>query len=357
MKILFITGHKYFPQTYGGVQSSTDQLCRSLMQRGHQVAVLAGFMHGGWFAFKARLKIKANQALHHCGVARDFSLGYPVWRAWFPWDAVAYVAQQEKPDLIVVLSGLIARMGLAAKVLDIPKIYHLHDVAFYEHGGAFEELGPVTCIANSQFTADKYRKAYGVNPTVIYPFVALEKYRTDSSRKNITFINPHPEKGRDIAIKIAQLCPDIPFVFVEGWKLSDEARDELTQKLSALPNVKFVSSQTDMRRIFGTCKILLAPSMVEEAFGRVATEAHASGIPVIASNRGGLPEAVGSGGILLDPEAPIEGWINAVRQLWSDRTSYAQLSAAALNYAQRPEMNFEHQMNAYEQAFSSAIKK
>lgn len=56
MKILFITAHKYFPLTYGGVQSSTDQLCRGLMEKGHKVAVLAGFRHGGWFSFKSRLK-------------------------------------------------------------------------------------------------------------------------------------------------------------------------------------------------------------------------------------------------------------------------------------------------------------
>jgi glycosyltransferase involved in cell wall biosynthesis len=272
MKILFITGHKYFPLTYGGVQSSTDQLCRGLMEKGHRVAVLAGFSHGGWFAFKARLKIKINSTLNHCGVCRDTQFGYPVWMSWFPWDAVNFVVRREKPDLIVVLSGLIARMGLAAKPLNLPTVLNVHDVAFYQLGGEFDGLRHFPCIANSRFTAEKYRSAYGIDATVIYPFFAPDQYKTDTTRENVTFINPHPEKGRDIAIKIAQLCPEIPFTFIEGWKLSEQHRRELTDQLAALPRVTFVPSQRDMRKIYGKCKILLAPSVVEEAFGRVATQ-------------------------------------------------------------------------------------
>ena len=52
MKILFITAHKYLPQMYGGMQTCTDQLCHSLMEKGHKVAVLAGLMPGGLLAYK-----------------------------------------------------------------------------------------------------------------------------------------------------------------------------------------------------------------------------------------------------------------------------------------------------------------
>jgi glycosyltransferase involved in cell wall biosynthesis len=231
---------------------------------------------------------------------------------------------------------------------------HVHDVAFYEHGGEFDGLRHLPCIANSHFTAEKYRSAYGVNATVIYPFVVQERYKTDTTRENITFINPHPEKGRDIAIKIARLCPEIPFTFVEGWRLSDQHRRELADQLAALPKVTFLPSHNDMRKIYGKCKILLAPSVVEEAFGRVATEAHVNGIPVVASSRGGLPEAVGPGGILLDPESPIDDWVYALRRLWQDNEVYAHLSAAAVAHAQRLEMSFAYQIDAHEKAMLAA---
>jgi glycosyltransferase involved in cell wall biosynthesis len=124
--------------------------------------------------------------------------------------------------------------------------------------------------------------------------------------------------------------------------------------LAPLPNVTFVPPQSDMRKVYAECKILLAPSVWEEAYGRVATEAQISGIPVVASARGGLPEAVGPGGVLLDPDQPIADWVAAVRKLWSDQDYYSALSAAATAHAARPEISFEHQVDAFERAMLDA---
>lgn len=356
MKILFITGHKYLPQMYGGLQTCTDESCKSLMARGHQVAVMAGLLPGGWFALKARVKMKINKLLHKHAVARDTHLGYPVWRSWLPWNDVEYVARQEKPDLIVVMAVEPVRMALAAKPTGIPLLMQLMDVEFTQHGGSFEALGAIACIANSRFTAERYRSAYGVNPTVIYPFIALEDYKTETTRENVTFINPHPRKGCHIALEIARRCPEIPFTFVKGWPLTPEEDQQLAENLATLPNVTLIQAQKDMRSLYATCKILLVPSIWEETYGRVATEAQASGIPVIASTRGGLPESVGTGGILIDPESPIDTWVNAIKNLWNDDAHYAALSAAARAYASRREMDYTYQCDIMEQALLAAAK-
>jgi hypothetical protein len=145
-------------------------------------------------------------------------------------------------------------MALAARATGIPILMMLQDVEFSQHGGAFEQLEQVACVANSQFTAGKYRSAFGVTPSVVYPFIAPEKYRTSTTRKNVTLINPHPKKGRDIAIEIARQCPELSFTFVESWPLSLDERRELDAKLTALPNVTFVPPQTDMRKIYADCK-------------------------------------------------------------------------------------------------------
>ena len=86
-----------------------------------------------------------------------------------------------------------------------------------------------------------------------------------------------------------------------------------------------------MKTVYGRTKILLAPSKWEEAWGRVASEAHCSGIPVVGSRRGGLPEAIGEGGIVLDYDAPLDDWVASIRQLWNDADHYDRLSAAALS--------------------------
>jgi glycosyltransferase involved in cell wall biosynthesis len=253
------------------------------------------------------------------------------------------------------MAGAPVRMALGAKCAEIPILVQLQDVEFCELGAPFEDLGTeIRFIANSCFTAEKYRKVYGVHPTVIHPVIAAGRYRTKTTRENITFINPHPYKGRDLALGIARLCPEIPFSFVESWELRDDHRRQLMDQLTTLPNVTLLPPQKDMRGVYGKCKILLAPSIWEEGYGRVVTEAQISGIPVIASRRGGLPESVGSGGILLDPDGPIEDWGAAVRKLWLDDLYYAELSVAALAYAERPENSLSHKLDLWNQALSRA---
>ncbi len=62
------------------------------------------------------------------------------------------------------------------------------------------------------------------------------------------------------------------------------------------------------REIFlGATDLLVVPSLIEEPFGMVLIESLAAGVPVIASNRGGIPEVAqhSNGTIFLyDPEKP-----------------------------------------------------
>jgi len=80
------------------------------------------------------------------------------------------------------------------------------------------------------------------------------------------------------------------------------------------------------------------PSQWEEAWGRVATEAQLSGIPVLASRIGGLPESVGPGGILVEPTAPLDDWLAALSRMWDDKQQYEALAQEAPKYSQRPQI-------------------
>jgi glycosyltransferase involved in cell wall biosynthesis len=88
-----------------------------------------------------------------------------------------------------------------------------------------------------------------------------------------------------------------------------------------------------MRPFYATARLLLAPSLWEETWGRVVTEAHVNAIPVLASNRGGLPETTGPGGILLSPDAPIALWHQALADIWDNPNRHAELSAVARTHA------------------------
>lgn len=109
-----------------------------------------------------------------------------------------------------------------------------------------------------------------------------------------------------------------------------------------------------MSEVFGRTKILLAPSQWEEAWGRVASEAHCSGIPVVGSNRGGLPEAIGPGGMILLHDAPAEEWAAAIRLLWSNPAAYETYSRAATTYAGRKQLDSTTQFNSFMEVLRSA---
>ena len=84
-------------------------------------------------------------------------------------------------------------------------------------------------------------------------------------------------------------------------------------------------------------KILLVPSVVPEAFGRVIVEAHMYGIPVIAHNIGGIPEAM-NGASILKQELNIQDWISSIKK-FSDVAYYKKSREEALLAAQKFKRN------------------
>src|SRR5690606_33115157 len=114
---------------------------------------------------------------------------------------------------------------------------------------------------------------------VLPPLVEPALYQTPTSRRHVTMINPRQIKGGGIALQIAELCPDIPFVFVEAWTGRDAFVESLRDSAARLPNVTWRRSTPDIRRILRSTRVMLMPSQWEETWGRIATEAHISGIP------------------------------------------------------------------------------
>lgn len=78
--------------------------------------------------------------------------------------------------------------------------------------------------------------------------------------------------------------------------------------------------------LFQESRIFCLPSVVHEAFGMVIVEAIFCGTPVVCSNLGGIPEAVGEHGILCDP-TPAElkngllQYIHYPEKMEADRTA------------------------------------
>lgn len=356
MKILFVNTHYYMPQSHGGMANTLHQLCQSFASRGHDVAVLSGFRKAtDLLSVRCRIEMAFRKRLGGPIASCDTRLSYPVWRSWIPQDALEGVVDKEQPNIIVVMGGAIVPVVRAARRTGLPTVIQVHDVEENWHQGDFREVSDLPLIANSHFTANIYKTRYEADAQVIYPYIPLSQYKVTSNGLNVVFVNPILRKGLRKAHAVAKLCPHIRFTFVGNLPEVDEHGGPLHPEQFALPNVDFQPFYSDMRDVYRDCRILFVPSQWDEAYGRVVNEAQISGIPVLASTRGGIPEAVGGGGLLLDANAASEVWAEALNRMNSDVVLYEKLSKAAVASAERPELDSDSQIKAHEAILRNAI--
>lgn len=353
MKVLFCIGNGHFPEFHGGVQSSTDHMVREFIDRGIESSVFAALYGRGVLGWRARVFLKLTGKR----LFQDSSNGYRVYRGWNPQGLVGDVTTEFKPDVAIVQCRNTVPLGREFAARGIPVVAYLRNVEFDELGGDPRDLKSAKFISNSSFTARVYKEKFGIESTVVPPSIKADQFRTDSTKEFVTFINIDERKGLSLAIQIAKALPRVKFLFVESWILSPSDIQKMRDVMKAVPNITFMKRQSDMRKIYGRTKILLAPSKWEEAWGRVASEAHCSGIPVVGSNRGGLPDAIGEGGVILDYNESVAVWSAAVLKLWSDEDYYESASFRAREYALRPEMNVQYQIQSIIEVASAAAAR
>lgn len=319
MRVLFVSDYPHLPAIKGGLQTTTHDLCLAIGMAGGEAAVLCGLdEHGG------------------AGGARsDDSLGYLCMRAPSPREALPLAASAWDASAIVVQSGTsLTRMVLASLETGRPTAVYLHNVEMHQLHGTLMPDPSLLYLANSEFTAQRWRALCGLHCEVIPPVVRPENYIAGTSGDKVLFVNPTPIKGVELMFALAAHCPDIPFLVVESWNLEPNWRDLCRRRARALRNVDWMAPTDDMRPVYGQSRLLLMPSVWEESFGRTAVEAQLNGLPVLASERGALPQIVGAGGLTLDPREPVEAWAVALRRLLAGHDAFSTAARAqALGHA------------------------
>ena len=116
------------------------------------------------------------------------------------------------------------------------------------------------------------------------------------------------------------------------WIGQGELAQEMDAMLAASPHAtRHVREpwSDDIATCFAAMDVLAFPSIRRESFGRVAAEAQACGVPVIASDDGGIPETIrgGESGLLVPP-GDVPAWADAILQLASDASLRARMGAA-----------------------------
>ena len=166
----------------------------------------------------------------------------------------------------------------------------------------------------------------------------------------MTFVNPEPRKGVHVFARIAEVLSRATAghsFAARGRGRQDKLPAATGHRLERNKNVKIMPNTPDPRQFHAVTKLLLMPSLMENA-GLVAMEAMFNGIPVLASNRGGLPETIGDAGFLFDIPArytpdtrdmptaeEVEPWVETIIRLWDDAAEYERWSQAARERAQQ----------------------
>ena len=212
-------------------------------------------------------------------------------------------------------------------------------------------------VGVSQYVADYVRQWSGIQ-AVHVPISLLEPgpYEPLGRFENefVTLVNPCAVKGISIFLALAERMPDVRFAAVPLWGTNEADRHALEQH----PNISVLPPVDQIAALLARTRVLLVPSLWAEARSRIVVEAMLHGVPVMASNVGGIPEAKLGVDYLLPvrpiakyqervddqmvpvaevPEQDIGPWYEALSQLISDRAHYERLSeesrAAALRYA------------------------
>jgi len=356
----------------GGSGLSQRQLAARLIARGHRVVILADPEEGHRltrYLYKRQVNLSTKLGGHRArllllALQRPFGRGVvpapeyrvPVFFSPVPEHAYRTLRRRFSPDVVVASSiDRVSWRRLRAQLRTdgIPSVLYLREDVAHGHL-SITNAPPDLLLANAGSLAERARAA-GFECLVIPSAIETGATRVTSSRERVLFVNPLPSHGIDRLWAVARARPDIPFAAQESWALSEPARAEVLAEAAGLGNVEFRPRTTDLGVIYRDARLLFVPHRLDNR-PRVVAEAQANGIPVVASAYPGLVEAVGPGGVLVDPEAPDAAWIDAVGRLWDDAGHYERLVEAALRHAARREIDPEVVTSTFEEAMRGLVE-
>jgi glycosyltransferase involved in cell wall biosynthesis len=136
------------------------------------------------------------------------------------------------------------------------------------------------------------------------------------------------EKGADTAI-LASAASGVPLAIGPDQQRLARLAAEHDAPVTFLRRVP----PEQMGVVRSQAAFLLAPSRWDEPCPYTVIEAMAAGLPVLASERGGLPEMVGEDRAL--PDRDVDRWASAMRALWDDDAERARRAEEALARARK----------------------
>ncbi|MNO23762.1 D-inositol 3-phosphate glycosyltransferase [compost metagenome] len=365
MKILLVQSMEYL-YPWGGAHKANRILMEGLASLGHECQVVTPSLGIAGFDEYLETKKQSNdfEVVESIPdelfvIRKKDVLAYTVKGKFQVFPFIKKVIDDFKPDVTIVSEDNTHLLLETVLETGTRTVYLAHSQATLPFGPeCFQEDLPKLelykrlhgIISVSDYVKKYFEKYAGVDSEVIYfpsygpgPFPHLANF----DNPYITVINPSAIKGFSIFIGLARMMPHLQFAAVPTWA----TRTEEIEEMQVLPNVTILKPAENINDIYKQTKVFLMPSLWGESFGQVVVEAMLRGIPVVASNVGGLPEAK----LFLDhilpvnpireylkedvlattvpvaviPEQNLEPWIEALNRLTSDQEHYDALSQAS----------------------------
>ena len=364
--------------TFGGSGIVATELGKALAEKGHEIHFITYSkpVRMDWFT--------KNMYYHEVSVS-----DYPLFE-YAPYELLLSsklvdVAINQKLDILHVhyaiphaSAAFSAQQILKTRNIDLPFITTLHgtDITLLGKDKSFQPViefainqsDAVTAVSES-LKEDTYqffdiKKDIEVIPNFIdpslYHFAEDIELRAQFAEKDeviITHIsNFRKVKRVDDVIRIfegvqQQLSAKLLMVG-DGPELHQVKN--LARELGISDKVFFLGKSKRIEQITSISDIFLLPSETE-SFGLVALEAMASGVAVVSSNVGGLPE-VNIDGLtgFLNEVGDIEGMIASVLTILKDKDTLARFKTNALEHSQKFELN--KIVPEYENLYLSLVK-
>jgi L-malate glycosyltransferase len=345
--------------TFGGSGVVATELGRELAQRGHDV-------HFVTYDLPVRFGDGLGNLHHHEVVVSDYPLfEYPPYETVLA-SRLVDVTLHERLDLLHVhyaiphaSAAFMAREILRTRGVRVPFITTLHgtDITLVGKDPSFapviafaiEASDAVTAVSES-LRADTYDHFEVTREIDVIPnFIDTRRYAPTGDEAAKRMFAPDGEtlllhvsnfrpvkRPCDVVRAFARVRAQTPAVLLlVGDGPERHAVEALSRELGTREHTHFLGKVTDVERVYRLADVFLLPSETE-SFGLAALEAMAAGVPVVASDAGGLPEVVVHGATgYLGPVGDVETMARNVLRVVADPAEHARLRAGALAQAGR----------------------
>jgi glycosyltransferase involved in cell wall biosynthesis len=142
-------------------------------------------------------------------------------------------------------------------------------------------------------------------------------------------------KGIDVALRALSMLPEEVILWVIGAGIEADNLRTLADELGLTKRVVFMGPQQHVEPFMQAADCFVCPSLWAEAAGLVNIEAQGCGLPVIASDVGGIPEYVADGQTgFLFPRGDSAALAERVGRLVSDAALRQRLGEAARTFVE-----------------------